>query len=478
MTLTARIRTAGGDGPAWTQRIDSAICEPLRISLDPPEVVCHNGLMAHPQSAGTDAGMVAGRIGDHDPHRLTEAIERWCVWLDSLGRRSTTISAYRRTINAWALAGRHEWCHDLTYEHTTAWMAWKRSEGHWSGKSYNYALAAFCSLTAYLTRLEWLQRDPLIDADRSKTEDAPGARSATTTEARALIAQAVMRQADGRSKGNRALYWACLFLTGARYSEPAKWLWSDLLLNDDPPMLLWRPEIQKIPRRIELVLAPELAGLLRAHRDLFADASEMVFAFKATRPAFRDDMARAGIVRYDARDRGFSPHSARKWFATTLQTEGVPTRLVDRLMRHAGRVEDKYFDPPIDAQVAALSQLPRLWPSIDPKKSEIGVDTGSEIPKIMVTTAMKNTTAQLETPRPGTRMVVVDNAARSGGSALSHSTESGDRPELDTVIGVSRPINGADPIALAGLLNAQADQLRHVARLLQGVTGHERRSED
>lgn len=84
-----------------------------------------------------------------------------------------------------------------------------------------------------------------------------------------------------------------------------------------------------------------------------------VVPFKGT---FVKDRDAAGIQAADYRGRTFSAHSARKYFSTALTAAGVPEKMVDRLMRHAGRVEHRYYDPSLAEQAAAAAKLPRLWP--------------------------------------------------------------------------------------------------------------------
>lgn len=348
-------------------------------------------------------------------------------------------------------------------------MAWKRAEGDWSGKSYNHCLAAFRSLTGYLTRLGWLSRDPMLDADRANVDDAPGARVAATAEIAALIDVALLRQSDGRSKGFRALYWAAMAYTGARYSEPGRWVWGDFDLDADVETLTWRPEIQKVARRVTLAIHPRLAELLRHWRADCPDGGDAapVFQHRATRPAFKDDAARASI-NLD----GFSPHSLRKHFETHLISEGVPSRLVDVLMRHSLGVQGAYYRPDLESQRAALYKIPDVWTQKKWESLTKSLPSADGCGNLETCTPM--ITTPLQPAEPGTERTTIgvqtDDAQGAGLSGLI-AGNAGNR-RLNPQIGVMRLLSGADSTALADVLEAQADQLNAVARLLRTEQGH------
>lgn len=407
---------------------------------------------------GTDAA-VAGRIGAHEPHRLRDGIERWGSWLSSLDKRDRTIDAYRRTVKAWSVHGPHEWVHDLSYDNISAYMAWKRSNGDWGGKTYNHALSAFRSLTGYMARIGWLARDPMIDADRAKADDAPGARAATMAEVRALLEQALMRQGDGRAKGFRAGYWACLAMAGARYSEPGRWLWGDLDLEAEIPTIRWRPEAQKIAKRVTLALHPALAAVLRSYRPYCPgsdDPAAPVFPVKATRPAFKDDAVRAGID-----PEGFSPHSLRKFFETTLINAHVPARLVDLLMRHSLGAPGAYYRPTIEAQAFALSKMPNVLSQKIARSEPPTLEMAAGNPTLGIVTPMMNTHVQTaDDPAASANIGVTSDLAGCGVVSALHEG-SGGILQSDPLIGVVGLLKRADP-------TAAADFLRAFARLLDG----------
>ncbi len=317
---------------------------------------------------GTDAGLSSR------PNSLEQAVEAWLAHLGARGRRARTVASFRQVVSR--AARERSWTDpgDLTFEAIAGYLGAMR-RASWSCTTYNRNLSCFKSLTRYLAVARQIPSDPLLDAPRAVDDGGAGSRAATVEEARALVLQAWVRdRADRRCKGNRALYWMCLFAHGCRFAEPGLWQRRHLVLDAEVPHVLWTKDIQKSRRLQEVALAPELVTLLRAHvaaLDRARDAAgfppagpeEPVFPVRPTRASFRADRGAAGIPEQDRRARGFSPHSARKWFATAMTGAGVAEKMVDRLMRHSGRVEHRYYDPPLAEQAEALARLPRLWPS-------------------------------------------------------------------------------------------------------------------
>lgn len=332
---------------------------------------------------------VAGRI-DAQPSALSAALEAWLSNRAVLGKKPKGVAAYRQTIEA--AIKRTGWRDpsQLTFDNISRYLDQSRAELGWTGGTYNRNLTVFRSFTKHACRRRLLPEDPMIDIDRAIDDDGDGSRAATVDEARKIISFAFHRQTvDRRSRGDRALYWLCLFATGSRVGEPEQWRWKHLLLDEPIPVIRWTKDIQKNGKLQECALAPELIVLLRRHRETmralavktpaFTRSSDLapgpklrlvdpenpesfVFPMVPPRHTFRTDRSQAGIVEFDSRGRRFSPHSARKFFSTVMTQVGVSQKMVDRLMRHAGTVESRYYDPSSDEMAQALTHLPRLWP--------------------------------------------------------------------------------------------------------------------
>jgi hypothetical protein len=347
---------------------------------------------------GTDArppsppDQVAGRI-DAAPTPLQRDVNAWLAHLLAKGRRARSCTAFRQTIER-AIRDRG-WTtpEDLTADAVLGWLDEMRAGGAWTAAAtYNRALTAFKSLCRHLARTGKIPRNPLADESPAVSDDAGGSRAARTDEARAIVAHAWMRQrTDGRARrSSRALYWLCEFAHGCRSGEPELWQWKrHMFLDAEVPHVRWTSDINKNRREQIRALAPELAEQLRSHREAMRELAKTTpvvvrinrrtgarslrqvdpdhpdaFVFPVTPPrgSFKSDQANAGVAYLDEYGQPFTPHSARKWFSTTLTEVGVPEKMADFLMRHAGRVEHRYYKPGLPEQAAALARLPRLWP--------------------------------------------------------------------------------------------------------------------
>jgi hypothetical protein len=194
-----------------------------------------------------------------------------------------------------------------------------------------------------------------------------------------------------------------------------------MVLDTDEPVIIWRPETQKNSKRAELAMAPELAEVLRQWRAV-ADDGELVFPHALGKHTFNNDRDRAGVARYDNRQRGLTAHGFRKWAPTMLHNAGVPEPMVRKLTRHAGDVHDRYYDDAAN-QAEALNKLPQIYPpqgvggreftgstpESAPQSAGNGVDSGGQFPTISPVTSMNTHTAQPANSRPELRIGVTSN---------------------------------------------------------------------
>jgi hypothetical protein len=177
----------------------------------------------------------------------------------------------------------------------------------------------------------------------------------------------------------------------------------------------------------------------------------------------------------------------------------VPEKMVDRLMRHKGRTEYRYYDPPLDEQARELAKLPRLWPESgrpkvgdggpivdNPGNSTLDLTTpplraddvpGSQAPLTQTSTSTRCHPAPLpldcQEERECSGRHPVDAALRA---ALRGRRQTERRVE-------SRPITNPETtfsgfITRADSNDALADLLDALARLLRsGAVGHDGRGE-
>jgi integrase len=321
------------------------------------------------QDAPEMLGPVAGRIA-HQETDLEIGIASWLDDMRARRKKPRSIEAFREVMERARRECGWSRCSDLTFLGITTWLASKA----WKGTTYNRNLSVFRSACAHMTRAKFLEADPLETAVRADDDGGDGARAATLEEARLMIRQAWIREQSGdrRVKGAPALYLLCLFAAACRAGEPEQWRRKHLVLDASVPHILWTREIQKSGNQAEVSLCPELVALLRIHMHgvdsrLRAEGrapspEDFVFVEVPTKHTFKAIRDRAGIAAQDRRGRAFTAHSARKFFATELTGQGIAEKMVDRLMRHAGKVEHRYYDPSLDEQAFAVSKLPALWP--------------------------------------------------------------------------------------------------------------------
>lgn len=495
----------GQDGTVWgEQAAEIVIRIRVEVTQKPLTERVTRGLMGGmntavhetAQEAPEGLGPVAGRI-EHQETDLSVAIASWLDDMRARRKKPRSIDAFREVMDRARRECGWSQCSDITFVGITTWLASKS----WKGTTYNRNLSVFRSACAHMTRAKFLAEDPLAAAIRADDDGGEGARAATLEEARLMIHHAWIREQSGdrRVKGSPALWLACLFAAACRAGEPEQWKRRHLVLDAAVPHILWTREIQKNGRQMEVALCPELVTLLRRHlaaMDAEAAASgrtptgeDLVFPMVPTKYTFVAIRNRAGIAASDRRGRSFSPHSARKFFATELTGRGVPEKMVDRLMRHSGRVEHRYYDPTLEEQAFAAAQLPTLWP-VPVSESETAPDQSRRnVPKEKSSTSdltRRGKSAEHEGVASASMKSVSDSTSDSGlcpAPPMRH-TGSGPGPEPDvestrapgrgctkrprvgspTHSGLempsSVPITGADPNDLADLLEALARVLR------------------
>lgn len=354
--------------------------ELLRIRLDvPAQPALLPGMqassVASPEATAVPPSpSVAGRI-ESVPSSLSDAVAAFAKYMGDRRKKQRSIQAFRGVLErairecGWTTLG------DYTFSNVTEWLGSKREgEQPWRGTTYNRNLSIFRSFGEFLATSERLPENPMQRAFPAQDDGEDGARAATLDEVRAVVFQAWLKdQTDGRCKGNRALYWMCLAAHACRVGEPSQWKRRHLMLDAPVPFVWWTKELNKNNKQYELALAPELAAMLREHLaqvDLDraesglppAGPDDPVFPVVPFKGTFKSDRDAAGIPALDYRQRAFTPHSFRKFFSTELTARGVAEKMVDRLMRHKGRTEYRYYDPPLDEQAKALAHLPRIWP--------------------------------------------------------------------------------------------------------------------
>ena len=346
---------------------------------------------------GTDAlptGSIAGRI-DATPGEIDLALKDWLRQMTAIGRKPKSVQAFGEIVrkavacDGWASLG------DITYASVTAYLERNVEAGTWKKTTYNHHLSAFRSFTAWLVsaRPDHFPADILASARRADDDGGEGSRAATLAEARAHIATSLeLETRDRRRSSWQTLYRMFEYAHACRVGEPGLLRWKHVFLEHEIPHVLWHKSIQKNKRTQEVPLCPELVRLLTEHRAAMRelartrpvfetritkgkkkggtvrrkispdDPDAFVFPTSTSSQLFARDRDRAGITPVDQRGRAYTSHSARKFFSTVMTSRGVPEKTVDRLMRHRGTTENRYYDPPLSELAHFAGFLPGLWP--------------------------------------------------------------------------------------------------------------------
>lgn len=365
------LRLVGGDGTSPVSSLEPVVLE-LRIrveiaasAVDSRAFTSHAVAMpGQPEPcrvqeapAQDSTPPVAGRI-DAARSELADAIPLFLAALKARHKADSTVERWSHMLRTNLQAAGWRTFADIAGPAIEDFLTAQASAREWRGTTTNAHLSCWRCFCRWATRRKQLAANPLADADAAVEEEhGEGSRAPTTNEARALLGvSASFEEADGRSTP-RLAYFACLFLAGCRYNEPARWTWADVRLDAEVPHVVWRGVMHKNRRRMIVALAPELVPLLASMR---GKPDERVFALRPNPRTFKQDRDRAGVAARDETGRNFSPHGARKWLATTLANAGVPSRMCDYLMRHTGSVEARYYQPTVHEQLLALRKLPSL----------------------------------------------------------------------------------------------------------------------
>lgn len=399
---------------------------------------------------------------------LNAARDAWLAHMKARAKKPASINQFRTVFDKAARDQGWKTPADFTFASVTAWLAKSTDEGKWSPATVRRNLAVFKGFSRYAAAAEILPRDVLALAVGPDGDGGAGARAATLTEARAIIRHAALREeADRRARSARSLYWLLLFGAGMRFTEPKGLLWSDVHLDNDPPFILWRPDQHKNRKRMEVAISAEVAWALRNR-----NGNKIGLVFDSCPPpaAFRKDRDLCMIPAADRRGRGFSPHSARKFFATTLTQMGVHARLIDVLMRHTSGVQGRYVDIPLSEQAHALKDFPRLLPEI----GGLAVDARGQIAESMgakhdhPTDTTTSRTSSL-TGRASQHGCLQAPGVRDAGVSGFPASPSGDSASASGLKNQAENSGGRPDNGAVSTSDAIADMLESVARVLRST---------
>jgi len=226
--------------------------------------------------------------------------------------------------------------------------------------------SAFRRFGKHLQRMEVFPGNPLELLESTGEPSDPGDRAGTTEEVRALLVNSIQRCTGNRkARGNAPLYWLWLALTGLRaWEEAPKVLWGNIYDLDGPTPHIWTDKRwSKNGRRMRIPIASALRDLLVMHRRSVPNgAGDRVFPQVPNRATFNVDRGNA-MIRPKTGEGVFGAHSLRKWLSTELNRTGCNAGVRYKILRHAGNItEDRYTATDLAEELAAVNNLPRLWP--------------------------------------------------------------------------------------------------------------------
>lgn len=374
--------------PDWTITVRlSDGC--VKIDLQLPQELATKCNMESLQTAAqvADTPPVTLPFPSTDQSELSRDTDAWGAYLRGIGRKASTIAAYRKTVGEAAAAKGWTRLSQVSLDAVSAYLCERRERLGWTGSTFNRNMAAFTNLTRWAKKTRRAAENVLEDVDHAKDSHGAGVGPLSLLQVERLMSYTTTRQAlDKRSRTNRVLYWYWLILAGMRFSEPAAFRWKNLLLSEEIPLFSWEGAMQKNGKRCEIAIHPALVPMILAHRETVPhEPNDPVFPGTPARETFRADCRAAGIPAKDSRGRPLSCHSARKFFRSHLAELGASGEVIDYLMRHARGVSDRYNVISPVAQVAVLSMVKINIRGI----VEESVANGGEIPNNVSTTEQK-----------------------------------------------------------------------------------------
>jgi integrase/recombinase XerC len=243
------------------------------------------------------------------------------AWLRALRARNyskATLGSYRQTGSQFIV-----WCHDhdlrlATVTHTDV-QAWLDSRTLGPRAAYHY-VSRLASFYRWCVLEEHLVRDPTLRVERPRLGRYLPRPADEPTVLTAML----------QSEPRVALMIACGFYAGMRRGEIARLRAEDLLLNQDPPMVLVHGKGNKerlVPAHDALLLAVRLYGLPKS--------GFLFVGLDSGRPL---NPGRVGALITEALDKvgdHTTPHQLRHLAATRWYAICHDIRLVQELLGHA-----------------------------------------------------------------------------------------------------------------------------------------------
>jgi integrase len=173
--------------------------------------------------------------------------------------------------------------------------------------------------------------------------------------------------------------------TGLRYGELSELVWGDIVLDGEKSHVLVRASISKNKKEARIPLIAELEQLLSDFKPEGVKPMDRVFKDGVPRcVTLKKDLMAADIPYVDESGRYADFHALRYTFNTWLQTNGVPPRMAQELMRHSDRrlTDQVYLDTsllPLQEcmrSIDGFGEWTQIWTQIPGKTCRLGSRVG------------------------------------------------------------------------------------------------------
>ena len=173
--------------------------------------------------------------------------------------------------------------------------------------------------------------------------------------------------------------------TGLRYGELSELVWGDVVLDGEKSHVLVRASISKNKKDARIPLITELEQLLSDFKPEGAKPMDRVFKDGVPRcVTLKKDLKAADIPYVDESGRYADFHALRYTFNTWLQTNGVPPRMAQELMRHSDRrlTDQVYLDTsllPLQETMRSIdgnTKWTQIWTQISGETCHLGSRVG------------------------------------------------------------------------------------------------------
>ena len=173
--------------------------------------------------------------------------------------------------------------------------------------------------------------------------------------------------------------------TGLRYGELSELVWGDIVFDGDKSHVLVRASISKNKKEARIPLIAELEHLLSDFKPEGAKPMDRVFKDGVPRcVTLQKDLKAADSPYVDESGRYADFHALRYTFNTWLQTNGVPPRMAQELMRHSDRrlTDQVYLDTsllPLQETMRSIdgnTKWTQIWTQISGETCHLGSRVG------------------------------------------------------------------------------------------------------